>query len=81
MQTDAAKNDDLRWTRVKKSKEQDQREAEEEKEARDRSAAFLDDMAKDAFGMNHNHDKEEMARRKHYTRQKGDLDEAASFQQ
>lgn len=76
---DADKNDDLRWQRVKKSKEAEAVEAAQEEESRNKSAKFIDDMAKDAFGIDNDHDKEEFARRKNYTRQKGDLDSAASF--
>ena len=75
---DADQNDDLRWQRVKRSKDQDKAEAEAEENSRNKNAKFLDDMQKDAFGIDNDHDLETNARRKHYTRQKGDLDEKAS---
>merc|ERR1711907_442256 len=41
MMGDAEKNDDFRWKRVKKSQEDDKREAEREAAAREKNASFL----------------------------------------
>jgi len=76
MMVDAEQNDDLRWQRVKKSRAQDKANEEAEADAQGKKAGFLDDMAKEVFGIDHDHNIEENSRRKHYTRQKGDLDEA-----
>merc|ERR1712166_1597074 len=43
-------------------------------------AKFIDDVGVGAFGVNHNIDMEEANRRKAFTRQKGNKDEAASWQ-